>query len=203
MTRHTDVLNFIVTIIFTFTCKNSLARLWWRPRLHLFNRKRVEITLQKERGKSASARSMLTLWKLSLQALRFSSVAPSQYWKISNNYLLWKLHHCQRGETITCKSTIFQQQCLNSLPEKTFLWYSTTALWWHALQVPWYFYHMNLQRLPPLTCSSFLQEEKDTAYHIIKYPCQLFITALGIQQQDDGFRRALAQVHFSFHLPLL
>lgn len=28
LTQHTDVLNFIVTIIFTFTCKNSLARLW-------------------------------------------------------------------------------------------------------------------------------------------------------------------------------
>lgn len=62
----------------------------------------------------------------------------------------------------------------------------------------WYFYHTNLQRLPPLTCSSFLQEGKDIAYPIIKYPCQLFITALGIQQQDDGFRCALAQVHFFF-----
>lgn len=64
----------------------------------------------------------------------------------------------------------------------------------------WYFYHMNLQRLPPLTCSSFLQEGKDIAYPIIKYPCQLFITALGIQQQNDGFQCALAQVDFFFPL---
>lgn len=89
-------------------------------------------------------------------------------YKLSNNHLFWKLHHCQRGETITCTSTILQQQRLNSLPEKAFLRYYTSVLRWHGLLVPGYFYHMNLQRLPPLTCSSFIKEGRDTASPIIK-----------------------------------
>lgn len=115
-------------------------------------------------------------------------------YKLSNNHLFWKLHHCQRGETITCTSTILER--LNSLPERAFLRYYTSVLRRHGLLVPGYFYHMNLQRLPPLTCSSFIKEGRDTASPIIKYPCQLFITALGIQRQDEGFRFALVQVYF-------
>jgi len=97
-----------------------------------------------------------------------------------------KLHHCQRGETIPCESTISQQHCPNSLPAKAFLSSSTAALWWHGLQAARSIFITPTSRGFFLTCSSFLQEEKDTAHPIIKHPCQLLIAALGIQRQNDG-----------------
>lgn len=77
MTWYTDALEFIVTIIFTFTCKNRLARLCQVCNFTFLIAKQQKSPQTKGGEKTASAKNLQALWKLSLQALRFWNVAPS------------------------------------------------------------------------------------------------------------------------------
>jgi len=78
MTGHTDALNFIVTIIFTFTRKNSSARLRQVCNSIFLIAQEQKPPWKKKGGKTpASGRSLPTIWKPSLQAFTFWNVAPS------------------------------------------------------------------------------------------------------------------------------